>query len=103
MNIYSPITDTADVNMTSKGQVLIPKAIRDRVGLVPGAAVTVGINDRGEAVVLPVGQARWANETPEDRKARIRAAIESIAGKYALDQSTDDYMAEIRGPYDDLP
>jgi AbrB family looped-hinge helix DNA binding protein len=89
--------------MTSKGQVLIPKAIRDRVGLVPGAAVTVGINDRGEAVVLPVGQARWANETPEDRKARIRAAIESIAGKYALDQSTDDYMAEIRGPYDDLP
>lgn len=103
MNVYSPITDTADVNMTSKGQVLIPKAIRDRVGLVPGAAVTVGINDRGEAVVLPVGQARRANETPEQRKVRIRAAIDAIAGKYAIGQSTDEYMAELRGPYDDLP
>jgi AbrB family looped-hinge helix DNA binding protein len=97
------MTDTADVNMTSKGQVLIPKTIRDRVGLVPGAAVTVGVNDRGEAVVLPVEQARRAKETPEQRKARIRAAIDSIAGKFAIGQSTDDYMAELRGPYDDLP
>lgn len=103
MNVHKPIADTTDVNMTSKGQVLIPKAIRDRVGLVPGAAVTVGINDRGEAVVLPTRKARRANETPEERKARILAAIDVIAGKYSTGQSTDEYMAEIRGPYDDLP
>ena len=103
MNLYKPIADTADVNMTSKGQVLIPKAIRDRVGLIPGTAVTVGINDRGEAVVLPSRKARRANETPEQRKQRVLAAIDAIAGKYSTGQSTDDYMTEIRGPYDDLP
>lgn len=40
-------------NMTSKGHVLIAKAIRDLVGLIRGEPVRVGINDRGEAVVPP--------------------------------------------------
>jgi len=87
-------------NMTSKGQVLIPKAIRDQVGLVPGKPVEVGINDRGEAVILPC--ADRAEETPEQRRERIEAAIMSIAGKYSTGQSTDEYMAEIRGPYDGI-
>lgn len=101
MNAYSPITDATEGNMTSKGQVLIPKAVRDRVGLVPGATITVGVNDRGEAVVLPSRKARRANETSEARKARILAAIDAIAGKYSTGQTTAEYMAEIRGPYDD--
>lgn len=84
-------------NMTSKGQVLIPKNIRDRLGLVPGNPVRVGVNDRGEAVILPAE--RLSEETREARRTRIRAAIDSIAGKYATGQSTDEYMAEIRGPY----
>ena len=101
MNAYSPISDTSSSNMTSKGQVLIPKTVRDRVGLVPGEAVTVGVNDRGEAVVLPSRAAARANETPDQRRERILAAIDAIAGKYATGQSTDEYMAEIRGPYGD--
>lgn len=101
MNVYSPITEASDVNMTSKGQVLIPKAIRDRIGLIPGKPVQVGINDRGEAVILPCPAARA--ETPGERKARILAAIDAMAGKYSFGMSTDEYMAEIRGPYDDLP
>ena len=103
MNLHSPIVDASDGNMTSKGQVLIPKAVRDRVGLIPGGAVTVGVNDRGEAVVLPSRAARRAGETPEQRKARILAAIDAIAGKYSTGQTTEQYMAEIRGPYDELP
>jgi AbrB family looped-hinge helix DNA binding protein len=88
-------------NMTSKGQVLIPKEIRDRLGLVPGRPVRVGINDRGEAVILPSPPP--LEETPEQKTARIRDAIDDLAGKYATGQSTEEYMAEIRGPYDDLP
>jgi antitoxin PrlF len=84
--------------MTSKGQVLIPKAIRDAVGLVPGGEVRVALNDRGEAVVLPASQ--LPAETPEQRRARVEAAILSVAGKFRTGQSTDDYMAEVRGPYD---
>lgn len=97
MNAQAPISDAADVNMTSKGQVLIPKAIRQRVGLRPGAKVRVGVNDRGEAVVLPMDKA----ETPEERRARILKAIQSVRGTMKLGMSTDEYMKLIRGPYED--
>ncbi len=99
MNAHSQITKG---RMTSKGQVLIPKAVRDAAGLVPGEAVCVALNDRGEAVVLPA-RAERGSETREQKKARILAAIDAVAGKYSTGQTTDEYMAEIRGPYDELP
>ena len=93
MNVHSPITDVSDTNMTSKGQVLIPKALRERAGLVPGQAVMIGLNDRGEVVVLPRGPA----ETPEQRRARMLAAIEAVAGTAPTGfASTDAYMDFIR-------
>ncbi|MEA2999577.1 MAG: antitoxin PrlF [Sphingomonadales bacterium] len=92
MNKAVPVGEF-DVNMTSKGQVLIPKTIRDRVGLVPGAQVTVGINDRGEAVVLP----KHVAETPEERRSRIRAALEAARGSMRTGfATTDEYMDFIR-------
>jgi AbrB family looped-hinge helix DNA binding protein len=97
MNAHNPITDGTDVNMTSKGQVLIPKAIRDRIGLRPGQTVRVGINDRGEAVVLP----KEKSESPEECRARILEAIESVRGSMNLGMTTDEYMRMIRGPYED--
>lgn len=87
------------VNMTSKGQVLVPKSIRDKLGLMPGQRVRVGINDRGEAVVLPM-TARETGETPDERRERVRKALASIAGQYRTGQSTDDYMREIRGDFE---
>lgn len=92
MNAHSPITDETRLNMTSKGQVLMPKAIRDKVGLVPGRPVRVGINDRGEAVVLPEDP-----ESAEERKARYQAAIESVRGIIKSDLTTDEMMKELRG------
>lgn len=93
MNIYKSLTDVSDVNMTSKGQVLIPKDLRDRAGLTPGQPLTVGMNDRGEVVVT----ARHTAETMEQRRARIHAALESMRG--TLDTgfaTTDEYMDFIR-------
>ncbi|MFV0624918.1 AbrB/MazE/SpoVT family DNA-binding domain-containing protein [Sphingomonas sp. ac-8] len=93
MNIQTRITDEARVNMTSKGQVLLPKVIRDKLGLVPGSRVRVGINDRGEAVVLPDTR----KETPEERRARIEASIRSVAGTLNTGMTTDEMMRELRG------
>lgn len=98
MNIHSPIHDITEARMTSLGEVVIPQALRDRAGLTPGSSVRVGINDRGEVVILPA-ESRAA-ETPEERRARIAAALEAIAGKYKTGQTTEEYMAEIRGPYE---
>ena len=94
MNVQAKITDETRVNMTSKGQVLLPKAIRDKIGFVLGGPVSVGINDRGEVVVRPDHE-----ETPEERLERIRAAIDSVAGTLKTGfASTDEYMDFIR-PY----
>ena len=95
MNMHADIAERTKVNMTSKGQVLIPKAIRDRTGLVPGEQVEVGINDRGEAVIQPGRR----EATTEERIARMRAAIAKVAGSADFGcASTDEYMALIR-PY----
>lgn len=98
MNVQTPITDFVDVNMTSKGQVLIPKAIRDKIGLRPGKPVVVAINDRDQVVVLTPEEALRRTETAEQRRERIRDAIASIEGKYDFGGgSTDEIMTDLRG------
>jgi antitoxin PrlF len=92
MNAHVEISGTT--NMTSKGQVLIPKEVRDRVGLVPGQPVNVGINELGQAVVVP------AQQLPTDeaaRRAMIHASIMSVVGTINTGRSTDEMMRELRG------
>jgi AbrB family looped-hinge helix DNA binding protein len=98
MNVHRDVGKEVRVNMTSKGQVLVPKAIRDQIGLIPGESVLIGINDRGEAVVRPARHG-LANLTLEERIAHVRASILSVAGSARTGQSTDDYMREIRGDH----
>ena len=100
MNAHSKIEQETLVNMTSKGQVLIPKALRDRAGLKVGQPVRVGTNDRGETVILPVDAP--VPETPEQRRARVLAAIDELAGKYPNPDgmTTDEYMRELRGDWE---
>lgn len=93
MNVHAPITETCDGNMTTKGQVLIPKALRERAGLTPGGEVTIGLNEQGDIVVRP----KAVEETREERRARILAAIERIAGTRSFGfATTDEYMDYIR-------
>lgn len=86
MNAHADFRRT---NMTRKGQVLIPKEVRQRTGLVPGKPVRVGVNDRGEAVVLPDDH----DETEEE----IWAGIRAVTGIWKTDKSTDEIMRELRG------
>lgn len=98
MNAHSKIDHETLVNMTSEGHVPIPKALRDHSGLIPNGPVRVGINDRGETVILPTIQPR--GETPEQRKVRVMAALRSLAGTYATGQTTDEIMRDIRGDWE---
>lgn len=93
MNAPIPVDEFVDTNMTSKGQVLIPKSMRDKLGLLPNGPVRVAMNDRGEVTVKPLSKA----ETPDERRARIRAAIESVRGTVDIGfATTDEYMDFIR-------
>jgi antitoxin PrlF len=91
----APLDKRTTTNMTSKGQVLIPKDVREAIGLVPGRAVDVGINDRGEAVVVP--SRRRADETPDQRVARIMAALEEARADPLFVGGTEEIMRDLRG------
>lgn len=75
--------------MTTKGQVTIPKPIRDALHLMPGSAVEFSINARGE-VVLHAGR-------PETTVAAISDRFEAVRGKADIKWRTDDLMALLRG------
>lgn len=85
--------------MTSKGQILIPKAMRDAAGLVPGQPYKVTVNADGEVVVTPLG---FTQEEAEERVRRVTDALLAVAGKYPNPDgmSTDQYMRELRGDYE---
>lgn len=91
----APLEKLTRTNMTSKGQVLIPKDVRDAIGLIPGRPVNVGLNDRGEAVVVP-GE-RLGSETPDQRRDRLLAVLDEVRSRYRTGRSTDEIMFELRG------
>lgn len=71
--------------VTAKGQVTIPKSVRDLLGLVPGSLIDFERADDGRIVLVKVGEAQRSS-----RFARLRGH----AGKGL---STDAIMALTRG------
>lgn len=76
------------MRMTSKGQVTIPAAIRERAGLMPNTSVEVVWD--GEAVRIVAATSRNGSSRGACAVARLRGA-----GEVAM--STDAIMALTRG------
>ena len=75
-------------NITSKGQVTVPKSIRDYLGLKPGTAVIFERTPGGEVVLRP---ARRAAKRHSSRFAKLR-------GRGTVRMNTDAILALTRGP-----
>lgn len=73
--------------ITSKGQVTIPKPVRERLNLKPGGAVEFELADDGRVVLVKAG--RKTKQRPS-RFERIRGTLKS-------DMTTDEIMALLRG------
>lgn len=73
--------------LTSKGQVTIPKQIRDALNLAPGCSVDFAINQDGDVVIHKVGA----------RANRKRDRFEAARGKADVKWRTGDLMALLRG------
>ncbi len=71
--------------VTQKGQVTIPKRVRDEMQLVPGALVEIESDGAGGARI-----AKANAPVIEDPLARFRGVLD-------LGMSTDDYMLWLRG------
>ena len=71
--------------VTSKGQVTIPKRVRDLLGIGPGSAIDFERADDGRIVLVKVGK-----KNRPSRLARLR-------GHARRGMSTDEIMALTRG------
>jgi antitoxin PrlF len=78
--------------VTSKGQVTIPKHVRDALNIQPGTKVTIDLSGDGDAVLRKVRPA----EARPDRFDRALGAAE-----IKWHGTTDEYMEFIRGYEDD--
>ncbi len=77
--------EAAMSTMTVKGQVTIPKAVRERLGLEPGMAVEFVMDDDGRVTVRKAGGA-----APVSRFAALRGSLDAPL-------STDEILALTRG------
>lgn len=77
--------------MTSKGQVTVPKKIREYLGLQPGAAVGFVLGPNGEVIV------RAATDLPN---IHGKGRFGKLRGSLVTGQRTADLMRLLRG-YDD--
>ena len=86
------MTDAATTKLSSKGQVVIPEEIRDRLGLKPGAQFVV-VGDR-DVVILKViqspdmsqfddivGRARKAARSARLKKSDVDRAVRRVRSR----------------------
>ena len=74
-------------NLTSKGQVTLPKRVRDAMGVKGGSAVSVEYRD-GCAIIRPLGKRA---------KSDVRSALEKVRGTLKDPLTTDEIMKLLRG------
>ena len=80
-------------NLTSKGQVTIPKRIRDALHLLPGAAVEFSVEAGGQ-VVLHARQARPARAGTKAKPKKDR--FDAVRGRADIPWRTDALMKLLR-------
>lgn len=84
-------------NLTSKGQVTVPKDIRDALGLVPGRPVRFEMSRDGSARIVSAAKAEASRK--DQFRVRLREAQAIFKANDAFPgMTTDDYMALIREP-----
>jgi AbrB family looped-hinge helix DNA binding protein len=75
--------------VTTKGQVTIPKEVRDLLGIKPGSAVTFEVAEDGRVVLNKAGRRGPATRPP--------SRFEKLRGRATAGMTTDEIMALTRG------
>jgi len=80
--------------VTEKGQVTIPKHIRDAAGVAPGSEVTFSL-EGSRIVITPAGTG-----VKDDRRAKLKAAAARVRGSFSAEfqpLAADEIMGFLRG------
>lgn len=82
------------MHVTEKGQVTIPKRIREAAGVAPGSEVSFSMHG-GKIIITPVGTG-----VKGDRRAKLRAAAARVRKSLSPEfrqLGADEIMAFLRG------
>jgi AbrB family looped-hinge helix DNA binding protein len=88
-------------SMTSKGQVTVPKDIRDALGLLPGCKVEFELDAQGNAVIRKSDSEEHLKAREQDIIARVRESRKWFKAHDTMPESGMDglaYQRWIRGP-----
>jgi AbrB family looped-hinge helix DNA binding protein len=85
--------------LTIKGQVTIPKKIRDALDLQPGCKINFAVNDSGDVLLQKVDlnqsvvtRKKSSHSVPKDR-------FEKVRGRADIQWRTQDLMNLLRGEH----
>jgi len=89
------------MRITSKGQVTIPKEVRDKLGIVPGS--DVGFREEGGEFVLVKND----EQSAESNGAIFVRQLKELGARarregWASGLTSDEIMEMTRGPFDDV-
>jgi AbrB family looped-hinge helix DNA binding protein len=85
------------MRVTSKGQVTIPKEVREKLGVRPGDEV--GFREEGQAIVV-VNESREAKPNAGRELARHLAEVGKRLNRSKY--TSEELMELTRGPFNDL-
>lgn len=69
---------TEDATVTSKGQVTIPKQVRERLGIEEGETVSFRVNDDGSATIRPETDPMERLKEVQDRLAPLEVDVDEL-------------------------
>lgn len=75
--------------VTTKGQVTIPKRVREHLGVKPGSGVEFRVDERGQVVLRKAGA--------QSRRGRRRSRFAAVRGSATAGMSTEEILALTRG------
>jgi AbrB family looped-hinge helix DNA binding protein len=78
--------------VTVKGQVTIPKRVREHLGIRPGSGVEFEVDPKGDVLLRKAG--------PPSKRTRPRSRFAALRGTRKTGLSTDEIMDLLRG-YDE--
>jgi len=75
--------------VTVKGQVTIPKRVREHLGIRPGSGVEFEVDPQGDVLLRKAG--------PPSKRARPRSRFAAVRGAATVRMRTEDILALTRG------
>ncbi|HVS26974.1 MAG TPA: AbrB/MazE/SpoVT family DNA-binding domain-containing protein [Burkholderiales bacterium] len=75
--------------VTTKGQVTIPKRVREYLGIRPGTRVEFDVNAKGDVLLRKAGR--------QSKRVRPRSRFAAIRGAATVRLSTEEILALTRG------